>query len=67
MRVLLTGNEGYIGTILVPLLWATGHEVVGLDSGLFRECTLAGGPRGADHPQGHPRRRARAISTASTR
>ena len=40
MRVLLTGNEGYIGTLLVPLLWARGHEVVGLDSGLFRECTL---------------------------
>jgi nucleoside-diphosphate-sugar epimerase len=40
MRVLLTGNEGYIGTILVPLLWARNHEVVGLDSGLFRECTL---------------------------
>jgi nucleoside-diphosphate-sugar epimerase len=40
MRVLLTGNEGYIGTILVPWLWARGDEVVGLDSGLFRECTL---------------------------
>jgi nucleoside-diphosphate-sugar epimerase len=40
MRVLLTGNEGYIGTILVPWLWAGNHEVVGLDSGLFRECTL---------------------------
>jgi nucleoside-diphosphate-sugar epimerase len=40
MRVLLTGNEGYIGTILVPWLWARNHEVVGLDSGLFRECTL---------------------------
>jgi nucleoside-diphosphate-sugar epimerase len=40
MRVLLTGNEGYIGTILVPWLWARSHEVIGLDSGLFRECTL---------------------------
>jgi nucleoside-diphosphate-sugar epimerase len=40
MRVLLTGHEGYIGTILVPWLWARGHEVIGLDSGLFRECTL---------------------------
>jgi len=40
MRVLLTGHEGYIGTILVPWLWARNHEVVGLDSGLFRECTL---------------------------
>jgi nucleoside-diphosphate-sugar epimerase len=40
MRVLMTGNEGYIGTILVPWLWAHNHEVIGLDSGLFRECTL---------------------------
>jgi len=40
MRVLLTGNEGYIGTILIPWLWARNHEVIGLDSGLFRECTL---------------------------
>jgi nucleoside-diphosphate-sugar epimerase len=40
MRVLLTGNEGYIGTILVPWLWARHHEVIGLDSGLFRQCTL---------------------------
>jgi nucleoside-diphosphate-sugar epimerase len=40
MRVLLTGNEGYIGTVLVPWLWARNHEVIGLDSGLFRECTL---------------------------
>jgi len=40
MRVLLTGNEGYIGTILVPWLWVRNHEVIGLDSRLFRECTL---------------------------
>ena len=40
MRVLLTGHEGYIGSILVPWLWARHHEVIGLDSGLFRQCTL---------------------------
>ena len=40
MRVLLTGNQGYIGTILAPRLWAMGYDVVGLDSGLFRGCTL---------------------------
>ena len=44
MRVLLTGNEGYIGTILVPMLRAAGHEVVGLDSGLFRECSITAVP-----------------------
>lgn len=40
MRVLVTGNEGYIGSILVPLLRGAGHEVVGLDVGLFRENAL---------------------------
>ena len=40
MRVFMTGIPGYIGTLLVPLLWARNHEVVGLDGGLFRECTL---------------------------
>ncbi len=41
MRVLVTGNEGYIGSILVPMLQDAGHEVMGLDTSLFRECALA--------------------------
>jgi nucleoside-diphosphate-sugar epimerase len=41
MKVLVTGHEGYIGTVLTPLLTAAGHEVVGLDTGLFRAFTLA--------------------------
>jgi len=40
MRVLLTGHTGYIGTVLTPLLIEAGHEVVGLDTGLFKDCTL---------------------------
>ncbi len=40
MRILLTGHEGYIGTVLAPILTAAGHEVVGLDSGLFAACTF---------------------------
>jgi nucleoside-diphosphate-sugar epimerase len=39
MRVLVTGHLGYIGTALVPMLQARGHEVVGWDSDLFRLCT----------------------------
>ena len=35
MRVLVTGHDGYIGTVLVPMLAGAGHEVVGLDSDLF--------------------------------
>ena len=37
MRVLVTGHEGYIGAVLAPLLEDAGHEVVGLDTGLFAE------------------------------
>jgi nucleoside-diphosphate-sugar epimerase len=35
MRVLVTGHKGYIGAVLVPLVRDAGHEVVGLDSGLY--------------------------------
>ncbi|MEM8711262.1 MAG: SDR family oxidoreductase [Planctomycetota bacterium] len=38
MKVLVTGHEGYIGCVLVPLFQSAGHEVVGLDNGLFRGC-----------------------------
>lgn len=40
MRVLVTGHLGYIGVILTPMLQAAGHQVVGLDSGLFDACTF---------------------------
>jgi nucleoside-diphosphate-sugar epimerase len=43
MRILVTGHEGYIGTVLVPLLLSAGHEVVGLDSNLFGRCTFLDG------------------------
>jgi nucleoside-diphosphate-sugar epimerase len=39
-RVLITGNEGYIGSVMGPLFAAAGHDVVGLDTGYFRDCTL---------------------------
>ena len=38
MRVLLTGHQGFIGAVAVPMLIDAGHEVVGLDSGLFDDC-----------------------------
>jgi nucleoside-diphosphate-sugar epimerase len=38
--VLVTGHLGYLGTVVVPVLTARGHDVVGLDSGLFAECRL---------------------------
>ncbi len=39
MRVLVTGHKGYIGTVMVPMLQAAGHDVVGLDSDLYRNST----------------------------
>ncbi|WP_275466213.1 NAD-dependent epimerase/dehydratase family protein [Streptomyces noursei] len=50
MRVLLTGHQGYLGTVMAPVLTAAGHDVVGLDAGLFADCVL--GPPPAD-PAGH--------------
>ena len=38
MRVLVTGHDGYIGHVLVPMLQSRGHQVTGLDSGLFDGC-----------------------------
>jgi nucleoside-diphosphate-sugar epimerase len=40
MRVLVTGHKGYIGTVMVPMLIDAGHDVVGLDSDLYRYCTF---------------------------
>ncbi len=40
MKVLVTGHDGYIGTVLVPMFLEAGHEVVGLDSFLFEECVF---------------------------
>lgn len=50
MRVLLTGHKGYLGTVMASVLTAAGHEVIGLDSGLFAKCVL--GPQPQD-PPGH--------------
>lgn len=50
MRVLLTGHQGYLGTVMAPVLSSAGHDVIGLDSGLFAGCVL--GPPPAD-PPGH--------------
>ena len=40
MRVLVTGHDGYIGRVLVPLLSAAGHDVWGLNSYLFEGCVF---------------------------
>lgn len=40
MKILLTGADGYIGIMLGPLLLERGHEVVGLDTGFYRDGWL---------------------------
>ena len=44
MKVLVAGDRGYIGTVLVPFLRAAGHEVKGLDLDLYEGCDLGPGP-----------------------
>ena len=41
MKVLVTGSQGYIGTILVPILIQKGHEVIGLDTDYYKRCTFS--------------------------
>ena len=40
MKVLVAGDRGYIGAVLVPLLRAAGHQVDGRDLGLYDGCDL---------------------------
>jgi nucleoside-diphosphate-sugar epimerase len=40
MKVLVTGDQGYVGSVLVPTLLESGYEVVGTDVGFFKECFL---------------------------
>lgn len=44
MRILLAGHDGYIGTVLAPILQNAGHTVVGLDAGLFSACAFGPQP-----------------------
>lgn len=43
MKILITGHKGYIGSVACPVLLAAGHEVVGLDNGLFDGCDFGQG------------------------
>ena len=45
MRVLVTGHKGFVGTVLVPMLIAAGHEVVGLDIDLYEGTTFGDADR----------------------
>lgn len=40
MRICLTGSDGYLGSLLAPELMRRGHEVVGIDTGYYKERSL---------------------------
>lgn len=48
MRVLMTGHNGYIGSVMSRVFAKAGHEVIGLDTFLFEDCTF--GPDEHDVP-----------------
>jgi nucleoside-diphosphate-sugar epimerase len=44
MRVLVAGDRGYIGAVMVPFLREAGHHVDGLDIGLYEGCDFGTAP-----------------------
>lgn len=40
MKILVTGIDGYIGSVLAPYLMQRGHAVTGLDTGFYRDGWL---------------------------
>ena len=48
MKILVTGHNGYIGQVMVPLLQSAGHEVTGLDTMFFEDCQFDAAPKVAE-------------------
>jgi nucleoside-diphosphate-sugar epimerase len=44
MKVLVTGYDGYVGTVLVPFFQRAGIEVYGIDTFFFQECKFGEQP-----------------------
>jgi nucleoside-diphosphate-sugar epimerase len=42
VKILITGNLGYVGTVLSEHLTAFNHQVSGIDSGFYKDCLLDG-------------------------
>jgi len=55
MRVLVDGDRGYLGAVMVPVLRAAGHEVVGLDVGWYDGCDFGEQPDGYEQRTGDVR------------
>ena len=55
MRVLVAGDRGYVGAVLVPFLERHGHTVVGLDAGWYDGCDFGPVPTGYEQRTGDVR------------
>ena len=62
MKVMVAGDRGYIGAVLAPVLRQAGHEVHGLDLGLYDGCDL--GPALPGPAPGQARSDMRDVSPA---
>jgi nucleoside-diphosphate-sugar epimerase len=52
MRVLVAGDRGYLGAVIVPFLQKCGHDVVGLDVGWYDGCDFGSPPSGYEQRSG---------------
>ena len=43
--IMVTGNLGYIGSVMVPVLAEKGYDVVGYDAGYYEDCYLVPAPQ----------------------
>lgn len=48
-RILVTGDKGYIGSVLAPMLIERSYNIVGFDTGYFSDCLLL--PEVVDYPK----------------
>ena len=40
MNILITGNNGYVGTVLTKILLEKGYNITGLDNNYFESCVI---------------------------
>lgn len=52
MRILVAGDRGYLGAVMIPFLRRAGHEVVGLDAGWYDGCDFGPVPAGYEQRTG---------------
>jgi nucleoside-diphosphate-sugar epimerase len=43
MKILVTGSEGYLGSLLAPILMKQGHEIIAVDTGFYKTGWLYNG------------------------